>query len=185
MRARHVWTLILSLCAACAKPPMPPAPTAATRCTVPGVGSPQVPWRQVRASGFTFCVPPYWRPDGTGRRGADANTWYGDTGSLTWGAGRAPVVTRDVVVAVPIHGRTPMRIDPRDFGQPCSSPVTFAYDIGDATISTTQWQCQGTFTTSAICNQAGLYVTGEARTAAGAAMQLAVLRTIRLAARTP
>ena len=49
-------------------------------CAIPGVGTPDSLWRQVRASGFTFCVPGDWRPSGRARDSLDAQRWNGKIG---------------------------------------------------------------------------------------------------------
>jgi hypothetical protein len=164
---------------------MPPAPTTALRCTVPGVGSEQQPWRQVRATGFTFCVPLYWRPDGRGRGGVDARTWRGDAGTITWGTVESVVTTRDIVTVVPMRPGRSLQMDPRDYQQPCSTPLRFDFESDGVTITTSQYQCQGTYTTTAFCTVQPAHLVGEAHSGAGAAMQLAVIRTIRLLPRTP
>jgi len=83
-------------------------PAAPPPCPIPGVGSPDSLWRQVRASGFTFCVPVSWKPGGHGRDSVDANQWKGDGTSVTWGVGRprsglVRVTTTDA--RTPIVGR--------------------------------------------------------------------------------
>lgn len=184
IRTRILSVLALPFAAACAGPPLLPAPTGAARCTVPGVGTAEAPWRRVRATGFTFCVPPHWRPDGPGTRGADALTWTGDNGSITWGRVQTEVIRRDIVA---------MRVGPD--GQPdleslgitrlCSTPLNFQLYVDGLTIETTQHECQGGYFTSASLGQSLPQLTGQSRSGATAELQMQIYRTIRLAPPTP
>lgn len=185
MRARHLWIVALPLAAACAKPPMLPAPTGAARCTVPGVGTAAAPWRRVRATGFTYCVPPHWRPDGPAPRGADAMTWYGDNGSITWGRVQTEVISRDVVAFVRVTRGTPMDLESLGIPRPCSTPLNFQLDVDGLTIATTQHECQGNYWTTASLGQSLPQFTGQSRSSAAAEIQMAIYRTIRLAPPTP
>src|SRR5881409_1469253 len=59
-------------------------------CAIPGVGTADSVWHQVRASGFTFCVPPAWQPAGHAHDSIDAKHWHGDGSFVTWDLGRPP-----------------------------------------------------------------------------------------------
>jgi hypothetical protein len=121
----------------------------------------------------------------------DAKTWRGDAGSMTWGTVEAVVTSYETVTFVPLRrensrgSRTGMGMDPRDYQQPCSTPSRSTFDGDGVTITTTQYQCQGTYTTTAFCDVQPAHLVGEAHSGLGAAMQLAVARTIRLLPRTP
>jgi hypothetical protein len=185
IRIRALSALALPLATACARPPLLPAPTGAARCTVPGVGTAEAQWRVVRATGLTFCVPPHWRPDGPAPRGADAMTWYGDNGSITWGAPPSRILTREVILAVPVQRGTPLDVESLGFPPPRTTPLNFQYDVDGLTIATSQRRCQGTFWSTASIGGTFPQLTGEARGGAAASVQMAIFRTIRLAPRTP
>ncbi|HEU0055350.1 MAG TPA: hypothetical protein VFQ39_19315, partial [Longimicrobium sp.] len=64
-------------------------------------------WREVRADGFTFCVPPEWNPRGRTRDGVDPREWRGPSGSIEWGKGRPRPVMGSSIVTVPRGERPP------------------------------------------------------------------------------
>lgn len=64
----------VSLSTGCGQSPPTPIAPVAVRCVVPSVGSPAHPWREVTTPGFTFCVPPEWRPV-DGRPVVSAQAW--------------------------------------------------------------------------------------------------------------
>ncbi len=68
-----VLTLVPGLYAGCAGQSSQTVPMALVPCAVPGIGTPDSVWHQVRASGFTFCVPPGWQPSGHCHDSIDAN----------------------------------------------------------------------------------------------------------------
>lgn len=176
--------LTVAFATACAKPPPLPAPTGAARCTIPGVGTAEAPWRRVRATGFTFCVPPHWRPEGPAPRGADAMTWYGDNGSITWGRVQTVVITRDIVRARVGPGGQP-DLESLGIPRPCSTPLNFQIDVDGLTIATTQHECQGHHWTTASLGPSLPQLTGVSRSSAAAELQMTIYGTIRLAPRTP
>ena len=182
MRERLVLASLLPLLTMCARPVALPAPTGAARCTIPGVGTPDAPWRMVRARGFSYCVPPSWRPDGRGRAGLDANAWSGDAGSIRSGA-RArggPIISADIVTSTPVHVGDVVQAPPG-----CSAPTDFSYVASGIRITVSQVHCQGTYFTSARTPQFVLEVAGETRSGAGADVQLAIFQTIRIVPPTP
>src|SRR5437667_5174470 len=92
-------------------------------CAIPGVGTPDSVWHQVRASGFTFCVPPAWEPSGHSHDSIDAQRWHGYGGSVTWDLGRPrSFLGPDVVLTVTgtiVRGNNPRPL-PEARPQPCS-----------------------------------------------------------------
>jgi hypothetical protein len=139
-------------------------------CTVTVPGTDLTGWREVQASGFTFCVPANWRPAGRGRGGVDARTWRGGGGEVKWGAGKyrsARVVTRVVTVRA---------------GNPLPQPNgvnRFAEVIGGSAADLWNNELEGDFFTGAQWNRPEVYLAGESRDAVTARLQLQVFRTVR------
>src|SRR2546421_7978 len=89
MKYLHGFPVLLSSsCIACAHAVPSTIPVALTHCPIAGVGPVDSSWHQVRASGFTFCVPGAWRPSRSGSDTLDPRAWSGKEGSLVWGLGR-------------------------------------------------------------------------------------------------
>lgn len=183
-------TLILvpTVCLACGGPGSPPVPMAATPCAVPGVGSPDSLWRQVRASGFTFCVPSDWQPSGRARDSLDAPRWEGTGGSITWALGpprtmMAPGCRMSVTGRV-VTGSNPTPLPPPDRFPSGRSPrsTTTTFIVDSVTLVVTETVCQGTWTTTAWSSAPRMYVQGVAQTATMTELQLLVMQTIRFAA---
>src|ERR1051325_11089424 len=81
-------TLCLATLVACSQAPHGPVPVAFTPCRLAGVGPVDSSWRQVRGSGFTFCIPGAWRASKPAADSLDPKSWRGPEGSVTWGTGR-------------------------------------------------------------------------------------------------
>src|SRR5256714_2508642 len=116
-------------------------------CAIPGVGTPDSVWHQVRASGFTFCVPPAWRPAGGPHDSIDAKQWHGGKGSLTWDLGHPRSFTgRDVVLKITgrivrgMPGTNPSPI-PED-SHLCSPLKTTTLTQDGVTLLITELECQ-------------------------------------------
>jgi hypothetical protein len=193
-RTRPILTLVASLGGACGGRPSQVAPVSLVPCAVPGVGSADSAWHQVRASGFTFCVPASWQASGRAHDSSDAQGWNGDEGSLTWGLGRPParmtaprVITGSVVViGAPGANRLPLPANPTPLPMPqdplrqrCSLPSNIPIVVDSVSLVITQVQCQDTWTTSAWSTAPGIYVQGEAHSVKGANVLLTVMQTIR------
>jgi hypothetical protein len=161
-------------------------PVAAPPCTVPGVGSPDSLWRQVRASGFTFCVPVSWKPGGHAHDSADAPQWKGDGTSVTWGLGR-PVSGIGRSTTAEITGRivrgspgftslepAPVRV------HKCDPPTNTPLVVDQTVVMITQVRCEGvTWTTTGFSTTPAIYVQGEAHNEKVAELLVRVMRTIR------
>jgi len=172
-------TLIPALFVACARPASPTLPLALVPCAVPGVGSPDSPWRQVRASGFTFCVPGYWRPSGHARDSIDAKLWSGDRGSVRWDVGRPATLASGLVTTV-----TGQVVTDRS-SRPCEQPMKKPLMVGGVALIVTQIECQGTWTTTAWSTAPAIYVQGVTHAAKVAELlQLSVMQTIRFTSPT-
>src|SRR5512143_397819 len=138
-------TLIGAICVACTHPAATPTPATVVPCPVTGVSSPDSPWRQVRATGFTFCLPESWRPNGPTKDGADAQAWKGGRASITWGLGRptsfiGPDVKFTVTGRVVTGGGTPAPT-PSPAEPQCSQPENAQYMIGSVLLVVTQIDC--------------------------------------------
>ena len=149
-------------------------PGAERPCTVTLPGADLSGWKEVRATGFTFCVPANWRPSGRARGGVDAGTWRGGSGSITWGVGAyrpQEVVTRVVVVG----DGSP---DPGPPGQVRRFPEV----IGGAAADLWDNQFDGKHYTGAEWRSRSAYISGDSRDGGTANLQLRVYRTVRFTA---
>jgi len=179
--------LIVVLGAACGGRPSDVTPTAFVPCALPGVGSADAAWRQVRASGFTFCVPASWPARGQTRDSIDPRRWDAEDGPLTWGLGPPPfeITTGYSVVGVVVQGTATMSAvaplpgpaSTRD-ARGCSrknTPVT----MEDSVFMITQVLCRGTWTMTAWRPAPAVYVQAVAHDIREAERLLIVLQTIR------
>lgn len=170
--------------AACARRSPAPTPATVISCAVPGFGSPERPWRAARGAGFTYCVPADWRPSRSAKRGVDANTWYGDGGSVAWQVGQVPPV---VVVRNRIGGSIPPvpglreQVESRLPG--CREPDISVEVIDERQASVTSLVCQGQdqgrFQTIVVWEWPVLRFRAEANRASTAELQRLVYRTVR------
>ena len=175
-------TIIAALLAACGGPPSQAGPLALPPCAVPGVGTPDSVWHEVRASGFTFCVPPAWEPSGNSHTLVQAKRWHRGGSSLTWDLGRPhSFIAPDVVFTV--TGRIVQGTNPRPLPttppQPCSPQRNTPLVVGGMTLLVAQIDCQGTWTTTALSTMPSIYVQGEAHSAKEAETLLLIMQTIR------
>ena len=182
--ALRALTLIGALCVACTHPAAAPTATLVP-CAISGVGSPDAPWRQVQAAGFTFCLPESWRPNGRTKDGVDAQAWKGGRSSVTWGLGRpTSIVGPDVTFTVTgqvVTGGTPAPT-PLPAEQQCSQPENTQYMIGSVLLVVTQIDCHGTWTTTGWSTNPAIYIQGEAASPEGAQLLLLAMLTLRLTA---
>ena len=179
--------LLCSLCLACAHPVTSTTPVALTRCPIAGVGPVDSSWHQVRASGFTFCVPGAWRPSRPASDSLDPRAWSGKEGSLVWGLGRpdsvgaharrAAEISVSIVPGgtvgpgtVPSSGRLSAR---------CLEPTTTPYTVDSVVVVVTQTACHGTWMTTAWSSTPAMYVQGEAHSPEQAQLLNAIVVTIR------
>lgn len=157
-----------------------PSPESATTtsaaprpCTVapPGVDS---AWQEVRAAGFTFCVPETWRPQGSARQDVDARTWRTSTGSITWGTGVPPsrrvTVTETVIVR---QGDPP----PRPTARVDSRRDTEMLGGRPAEVSEAHYP--DLHHTEAVWREPAVYLQGEATSVLTAQLLLVIHRTVR------
>jgi hypothetical protein len=77
-------TVVVAACGACHGSAGAPAPTAAVvPCAVFVPSADSLEWKLVQARGFTFCVPPGWRPSG-------ARGWQNEGTGIEWAVGSPP-----------------------------------------------------------------------------------------------
>lgn len=141
----------------------------------------QEEWQEVRAEGFTFCVPGDWRADG-------ARGWQGRNGSVTWGTGdfrqRAQVVTEVVEVRVEpgMSEREMMRAAEEQLGSRGVRTRNLSETVDGKRAEMWQTTADGTYSTGARWEQPRVYLTGRAQNARAARLQLGIYRTVRFAA---
>ncbi|MGH7662705.1 MAG: hypothetical protein ACRENI_00155 [Gemmatimonadaceae bacterium] len=133
-------------------------------------------WQEVRATGFTFCVPANWRPVGGSPAGDhDATTWRGDGGSISWRVGEyrpRPIRTEIATVRVgdPLPAASPGEI--RHFDEVIGGRRATLWDN----------QFEGEYYTGAKWVSPAIYLEGETRSRGSARLQLDVYRTVRFTA---
>lgn len=141
--------------------------------TVPGTDL--TGWREVRATGFTFCVPAGWRAVGRVRKnGVDARTWRGGGGEVKWGTGEYRSVATATTVTV-VSG--PVSAIPR----PSGNVNRYSEVIGGKRADLWDNEREGRSYTGAEWSAPAVYVAGESRDRATARLQLQVIRTVRFA----
>jgi hypothetical protein len=169
--------LCLTACAGRASDPDAAASSAAAvvPCTAPPSPADTL-WREVRAAGFTFCVPASWRAHGTVASGAvDAYTWRSPSASITWGTGAPPTrVERKTEIVVMRAGE----LSPQHTARP---PDVRHYTelLGGRTADVSEWHFSELHHTEARWRDPAVYLQGETRSATMAQLLLAIHRTVR------
>ena len=174
--------MLFALCVVCGHLSSQATPVALPSCTTPGVGTPDSVWRQVRAAGFSFCVPASWQPRGHAHDTLDATRWNAPGGSyVTWGRGR-PRDERRAEITGRI-GRinhnpspTPSPVPPQP--EPCAqsnTPVTVEGGI----LLVSQVHCHNTWTITAFSTTPPIYLKGEAHSQNEAERLLLVIQTVQ------
>lgn len=138
----------------------------AVPCTVPvASASPEEPWQQISAQGFTFCVPGSWRASGR-------NTFRGDGGRLRWGTGEhRSTEVRTVTVNVPAGSLPPT---------PPGRYNRFSEVIGGSVAELWDNELEGTFYTGAQWRTpVPIYLQGESTNPRARERQLEIYRTVR------
>ena len=178
----------LSVCVlfCCGGQPLYAMQVAVVACAVPGVGSPDSLWRQVRATGFTFCVPASWKPSGHAHDSVDALQWKGDGTSVTWGRGRPPSgIGRNSSAEISgrvVYGSSGMgSVEPgRMVIHKCEPASNTPFTVDGGVVLVTQVRCEGVnWTTTGFSTAPAIYVQGEAHSAERADLLVRIMRTIR------
>ncbi len=184
----------LSVCVlfCCGGQPLLAMQVAVVPCAVPGVGSPDSLWRQVRASGFTFCVPASWKPSGHAHDSVDAPQWKGDGTSVTWGLGRPPSgigrISSAEISGRIVYGSSGMgTMEPaRVVIHKCEPATNIPFTVDGGIVLITQVRCEGVnWTTTGWSTAPAIYVQGEAHTAQLAELLVRIMRTIRFTVPRP
>jgi len=173
--------LLSALCTACGGHSSDAAPVVLLPCAITGVGTPDSVWHRVRASGFTFCVPPDWRPNGHPHDSVDAKQWHGDGGSLTWDVGSPrSFAGRDVVLkmSVPVVRGTNPRPIPQE-SSVCSPRKSTPLALDGGSLLVTEVECQQQWTITAWSTRPQIYVQGEAYSDRVAELLRRVMEAIR------
>lgn len=152
-------------------------------CTIPDIPSVDSSWRQVRASGFTFCVPGSWKAKGSGSDSADAKRWEGDGVWLTWDLGRPKTVGARVTTgySVVVRGTNPPPANPatpRSFPDICPAPTNDTFVADSVAVIVDQSTCRGVWMISAWSTAPEVFVQGEARTDKTARILNAIVVTL-------
>lgn len=140
-------------------------------------------WQEVRAEGFTFCVPGDWRPDG--ERG-----WRGRGGSVTWGTGKPGPVTgvATEVVAVEVQpGMTEREIEraaEEKLSLRAPRSRQFSEVVDGKRAEMWQMDMDNVVHTGAQWDAPQVFLMGRARNERAARLQLGIFRTVRFAAAT-
>lgn len=170
----YVAAVLALACASGASSPEGPATArvAPRPCTVSPPGTDSA-WQEVRAEGFTFCVPGSWRPQGGGRQNADARKWRTASGSVTWGTGAPPsrevIVTETVVVRAGELPRPTARADTRRDREM----------IGGRLAEVREMHFRDLHHTEAVWREPAIYLQGEATSVHVAQLLLVIHRTVR------
>jgi len=147
---------------------------AAPPCTVPTPNTDSL-WREVRAVGFTFCVPVSWRSQGTAPSAAvDPRTWRAESGTMTWGTGLPP--TREVIARKTVVLREG---DPPPQSMPRPDIRNYTELLGGRTAEVTEIHSQNLHYTEARWHDPAVYLQGETRNFTTAQLLLTIHRTVR------
>jgi hypothetical protein len=159
---------------------------ASPTAVLPACAAPPSPadtlWREVRAAGFTFCVPASWRPHGTpGGSALDPHTWRSSSASITWGTGVPPTrLQRKTEIVAMRPGELPPQHTAR-------SPDVRHYTelLGGRTADVSEWHFAELHHTEARWRDPVVYLQGETRSAMMAQLLLAIHRTVRFTPAPP
>ena len=179
-----VWTAVYL--AGCASRPTVADPAASLSATLPACTAQpshtDTLWREVRAAGFTFCVPASWHPHGTaGSRALDPRTWRSPSASITWGTGVPPTrLATKTETVVMRAGESP----PPPTGRP---PDIRRYTevLGGRAAEVREWHFDDLHHTEARFRDPAVYLQGETRSATTTQLLLAIHRTVRFPPSSP
>lgn len=145
-------------------------------------------WREVRAAGFTFCLPGTWRPVKASSDSLDSRVWKGPQGVLAWDVGRphsivAPDVTFTISVPVVTSSPTSPAAPPLPpssrTSSPCAPATNTPYVIGSLSVMVSQIDCQGAWTTTALSTNPGFYIQAETHADRDVPFLTSIMETIR------
>lgn len=190
-----VW---IAVClAGCASQPRVADSAASATAGFPACTAPPSPtdmlWREIRAAGFTFCVPASWRSQGPAAGPAlDPRTWRAPTipdepssASITWGTGATPTRfgTRTETVVSRGGGELPQR---STTAVPQLPDVRYTELLGGRTAEVSEWISDGpVHHTEARWHGPAVYLRGETRSEMLAQLLLAIHHTVRFTPAPP
>ncbi len=183
--------MLFALCVVCGHLSSQATPVKLPSCTIPGVGTPDSVWRQVRAAGFSFCVPASWQPRGHAHDSLDATRWNAARGSyVTWGRGR-PLdegsTRRSITGRI---GRLTPGSNPRPTPSPEPPPEACSRSTTPVTVEggillINQVHCDNTWTITAFSTAPTIYLKGEAHSQDEAERLLLVMQTVQFPSSSP
>jgi hypothetical protein len=152
-----------------------------------------MPWREIRAAGFTFCVPASWRSHGPAAGPAlDPRTWRSPTpsddpwaASIVWGTGAPPTVfeSRTETIVARGGGELPQR---STTAVPQPPDVRYTELLGGRTAQVSEWVSDGpVHHTQARWHDPAVYLRGETRNEILAELLVAIHRTVRFTPAPP
>jgi hypothetical protein len=157
-------------------------------CNVEVVVAGDTPWRLVRAKGFTFCVPPDWKPSGKrSRAGVDPSLWRGEGGTMKWGAGKW-LETQFTVTMMPVSSGGGPRPSTNEYPPPPTASSAEIRRLSEITGGEVDQMLSGRrnnkyHTAVNWSAPARVYLVGEASTRAVTDMYLEIYRTVRFTGR--
>jgi hypothetical protein len=182
----------------CASQPRAADSAASATADFPACTAPPSPtdtlWREVRAAGFTFCVPASWSSQGLPAGPAlDPHTWRSPTeyhyhhtsATITWGTGVPPArfETRTQHVVSRGGGELPQRLTTT---VPQPPDVRYTEILGGRMAEVSEWRFAGpVHHTEARWRDPGMYLQGETRSERLAQLLLAIHRTVRFTPSPP
>lgn len=174
MRVRINGLLLVMLCLPGLAYAQAPSADSTRVCTVQSTGIEFSSWQEIRAAGFTFCLPGTWRAQGRGPGGSDPKNWRSGQSSLSWRKGqyRPQVRTATAVVRADELQAALQRPVP---------PVQRAREeIGGGAAEVWEREVNGTIHSGAQWERpVRIYLAGEAQDPETAALLRQVYRTVR------
>jgi len=166
--------LVATLACSGGAPRTPPTPSPSAEpvaCPLGDVQPDLATWRQVRADGFTFCVPSDWRAAGGDR----SKIWRHGVSSIEWGTGtpRLKRVVQSVVVRVPAGSMPPPPPPPN------AEIKRFTEEIGGQTADMWRNRFDQDYYTGATWTNVNVYLVGETKDVSTADLELRIFRTVR------
>lgn len=142
---------------------------AAAPCSLAATNPTLATWREVRATGFTFCLPADWHPGGS----TPGRVWHHEFASIEWRTGTyRPTRIRQEIVEVPAGSPLP--------DQPPNGQVDrFTETIGGQTADLWRNRLGGDFFTGAKWTTPAVYIIGKADGMTTAELEIRIYRTVR------
>ena len=183
---RSLPAMLFALCGVCGHLSSQAMPVPVPACMIPGLGTPDSVWRQVRAAGFSFCVPASWQPSGHAHDTLDATRWNAAGGSyVTWGRGRPRDEGRTGYgITGKIGRRTPGYSNPNPTPSPEPPPEACSQSTTPVTVEggillINQVHCHNTWTITAFSTAPAIYLKGEAHNQNEAERLALVMQTVQ------